>query len=200
MSNNKPTIICVTGLDGSGKSTLINHLIPEVSNAIEVSIWDALNTGKLALFSSKKEVDDYLCMLSPNARLLFLAHALQYAIDTALISSADTIFINAYYYKYFSSEKALGADQKLIDSLIESLPKPDITIYLSISSEISAGRKKHRSQYECGCKEATVANFIIFQKKTDRVFKTYIQPEWFELDAENSSEILKQQTLKIITQ
>jgi dTMP kinase len=200
MSNKKPTIICVTGPDGSGKSTLVTHLVDELSNAIEVTIWDALNNKEVTLFSSKRDVDHYLCLLSPDARVLFLAHALKYAIDKALNSGIETIILNAYYYKYFASEVVLGANTELIKTLASTFPVPDMTLFLSLSPEMSASRKKHLSRYECGCREATSENFTNFQKKANLVFKSYIQPEWFVLDAEDSPEVLKEKTLKIIAQ
>lgn len=198
MSNNSPIIICITGPDGSGKSTLIDALKKEIPEAKEVTIWDALDNTEVALFSNKKDVDDYLCILSPNARLLFLAHALQYAIDKALASGVATIIANAYYYKYFSAEKVLGADQVLIDTLTSHLPVPDTTIFLSLSPDISATRKKYLSKYECGCREATSAHFIEFQKKANTVFETYIQSDWHILNAEDTPETLTQKALQII--
>lgn len=200
MSNKKPTIICVTGPDGSGKSTLIENLVSELPSAKEVTIWDALNNQDAILFNNKKDVDDYLCILSPDARLLFLAHALKYAIDKALESGSETIFLNAYYYKYFASEAALGAHKDLVSKLEISFPVPDKTIFLSLPPEISASRKKHLSRYECGCKEATLKNFIDFQKKANLAFEAYIQPDWFVLNAEDSHEALKEKALQIITQ
>lgn len=198
MSNNSPTIICITGPDGSGKSTLVDALIKEIPEAREVTIWDALDNTEVALFSNKKDVDDYLCILSPDARLLFLGHALQYAIDKALASGVATIIVNAYYYKYFSAEKVLGADQTLMDTLTLHLPVPDITIFLSLSPELSATRKKYLSKYECGCREATSAHFIEFQKKANTVFETYIQSDWHILNAEDTPETLTQKALQII--
>jgi dTMP kinase len=199
MSNKKPTIICVTGPDGSGKSTLVEHLVHALPHAKEVTIWDALDNKDAALFSSKKDVDTYLCILSPEARLLFMAHALRYAVDTALASGIETILLNAYYYKYFASEAAMGAHQDLIDTLAATFPTPDKTIFLSLSPEISASRKKYLSKYECGCREATTENFIDFQKKADKEFETYIQPDWHILNAEDSPETLQEQALQIIT-
>ncbi|MHA7059881.1 nucleoside/nucleotide kinase family protein [Aquimarina sp. M1] len=200
MSNKKPTIICITGPDGSGKSTLISNLMDELPNSIEVTIWDALNNEIVTLFKTKGDIDDYLCVLSPNARLLFLAHALQYAIDKVLTSGVNTIFINGYSYKYFSSEKVLGADQTLINSLVPNFPIPDKTIFLSVSPEISKARKNYLSRYECGCRAATAEHFIDFQKKVNIAFEGFIQSEWFILDAKNSPEVLKDKTLKIIAQ
>lgn len=198
MSNRNPTIICITGLDGSGKSTLIGNLVSELPNAIEVTIWDALNNTEAALFSNKKDIDTYLCTLSAAARLLFLAHALKYALDKALESSAETILLDAYYYKYFASETALGTDIESIQMLEALFPSPDKIIFLSVSPEIRASRKKHLSRYECGCSDATKENFINFQKKVSKAFEKYIQPNWFILESEKSSESLKEKALKIL--
>ncbi|MFC4636052.1 dTMP kinase [Dokdonia ponticola] len=200
MSNKKPIIICITGPDGSGKSTLVSHLVATLPNAIEVTVWDALNNGDVALFSSKKDIDQYLCLLSPDARLLFLAHALKYATDKALDSGKELIILNAYYYKYFASEAVLGANEGLIHTLASAFPTPDRTIFLSLSPAISAVRKNQLSRYECGCKEATVENFIDFQKKATLAFEAYIQPDWFVLNTEESLEVIKDKTLKIIAQ
>tara|TARA_R110002050_G_scaffold26592_3_gene69889 strand:- start:3199 stop:3801 length:603 start_codon:yes stop_codon:yes gene_type:complete len=199
MFNKKPKIICITGSDGSGKSTLIANLLNELPNAKEVTIWDAFNNKKVSIFSNKKEIDMYLCLLSSDARVLFLSHALKYAIDKAIDSKAEIILLNAYYYKYFSSEISYGASRLLIKSLVEIYPVPDINIFLSLSPEISVLRKKQLSKYECGCKEATRENFINFQQKVNESFKIYIQPDWFELDAQNSPEELKNKTLKILS-
>ena len=200
MSNKKPTVVCITGLDGSGKSTLISNVVNELPDSREVTIWDAFNHKGITLFKTKRDIDNYPCMLSPNARLLFLAHALQYAMDKALSADIENIFINAYYYKYFSSEKVLGADQTLIDTLISNFPVPDKTIFIALSPEISASRKNKLSRYECGCKEAAAACFIDFQKKVQLAFEAYIQPDWFILDACNSPKDLKDITLKILSQ
>lgn len=190
--------MCVTGPDGSGKSTLVEHLVHALPHAKEVTIWDALDNKDAALFSNKKEVDDYLCILSPDARILFLAHALKYAIDNASDAGIETIIVNAYYYKYFASELALGANQELTHTLATMFPTPDKTIFLSLSPEISASRKKYLSKYECGCREATPENFIDFQKKANVAFETYIQPDWHILNAKDTPEALKEQTLQII--
>jgi len=200
MSNKKPIIICITGPDGSGKSTLVSHLVATLPNAIEVTVWDALNNGDVALFSSKKDIDQYLCLLSPDARLLFLAHALKYATDKALLSNKEIIILNAYYYKYFASEAVLGANEGLIHTLASTFPTPDTTIFLSLSPAISAVRKSQLSRYECGCKEPTVENFIDFQKKAMLAFEAYIQPDWLVLNTEESLEVIKDKTLKIIAQ
>ena len=103
-------LIAITGTDGTGKSTLCRNLCAKYSTFKEVSIWDAMSGS---LFHSKKDIDEYLCSLSANARLLFLSHALIQALDMAGKSKVEVLLLNGYYYKYFASELALGADLEL---------------------------------------------------------------------------------------
>ncbi|MCH2218580.1 MAG: ATP-binding protein [Flavobacteriales bacterium] len=56
-------ILCITGCDGTGKSTIIENLAKEIPNAYVAHIWDALQDSSGKLFSSKEAVDDYSCGL-----------------------------------------------------------------------------------------------------------------------------------------
>lgn len=159
-------ILCITGNDGTGKSTIIENLTKKIPNTYTAHVWDALKDSSGKLFSSKKAVDDYLCNLTPNSRLLFIAHALKYSIDKGLKSNASILIIDSYYYKYFASELTLGADKKLINNLIESFPKPNITIKLELPLNIVLERKDIFSRYECGLVEKpTKEAFCNFQKQ-----------------------------------
>ncbi|MDJ1505911.1 AAA family ATPase [Xanthocytophaga agilis] len=200
MYNKKRTLICITGADGSGKSTLINGLKKEWSYAWEVSIWDMLENSAGQIFSGKKAVDDYLCLLDTNARLLFLAHAMQAAIDKALQSDTRIIIINAYYYKYFASETVMGADRELVQYLASRMPVPDKTILLSYRPELSAVRKKRFSRYECGCRDATPENFIGFQTRLIAEFETYTKSDWCILDSSFLPEELCALAVKYISE
>lgn len=159
-------ILCITGCDGTGKSTIIENLAKEIPNAYVAHIWDALQDSSGKLFSSKEAVDDYLCGLTPNSRVLFLAHALKYSVDKGLKSNAQILIIDSYYYKYFASELTLGADKKLICNLIENFTKPDIIVKLELTPDIVLGRKEIFSRYECGLAEKpTKEAFYSFQKQ-----------------------------------
>lgn len=169
--------ITITGPDGSGKSTLMERLCKTNPNFREVSIWDAMQGG---LFSSKQAIDDYLCSLDANARVLFLAHALKQSLFLA--KDHEILLLNGYYYKYFATELALGASVELVDDLITFFPPSDLVIRLNIPSEVSFDRKQKLSKYECGAREATKENFIDFQLRTQEHWKNFDQNNWVEID------------------
>jgi dTMP kinase len=159
--------ICITGADGTGKSTLIDKLKEGFEQGYVAGIWDIFTQHTNGQpFKSKQDIDTYLCALTPNARLLFLTHALSFSTQKATESNAKLILLNGYFYKYFASEAALGADKTLINNLSEYFPKPDLILNLTVNLNIAAHRKKHLSRYECGCADtATVENFMGFQEK-----------------------------------
>ncbi len=200
MCNSQTQLICVTGADGSGKSTLIEKLTHQFPNAVECNIWAAFSNPDIHLFTSKLDIDDYLCALTPNSRALFLAHAICFSIEKAKQTQAKHILINAYFYKYFSSELCLGADEKLITNLISFFPKVDKTIFLKLSPEEVVLRKTNYSRYECGCKQATQAEFITFQNRCAPILEKFIQPHWLLLNAEENPEVLCEKAKEFILQ
>jgi len=176
-------IIVVTGKDGSGKSTLIKKLIENIPNSMEITIWDALDPN---LFNSKQKVDDYLSKLTPNSRALFLAHALIQSMEMALKSEQSILLFNGYFYKYFSSELAYGANELLIKNLSDFFPKPSKVIKLNISSNMAFRRKTKVTKYECGLKEVNEQNFISFQDKLKSFWKSFETNDWIHIDSSYS--------------
>lgn len=193
-------LICITGIDGTGKSTLIKQLSKNLKSVAVASIWDIMDGGVSSFpFKSKKEIDNYLCELSPDSRLLFFSHALKYSIDIALKSKKKYILLNAYYYKYFATETALGANKKLIKLLITIFPFPQKVILLNLSIENAAKRKTHYSRYECGLARIPTKNkFLIFQKKTSDFWNALDKSGWHILDASLSPKELYKKSLEII--
>ena len=182
--------ICITGMDGSGKSTLIKNVANDLGNAHIMTIWDLLErpSGNLP-FSSKQQLDAFLCELTPNSRLLFLAHALQFAFDEALSSGKDVVLTDSYYYKYFASELVLGADERLVKSLENNFRNPDKVIYIQLPVEEAAARKQRFSRYECGLIEKpNPKEFIQFQEKVAENWKRYNSSTWKFISSQNSEQ------------
>lgn len=186
-------------MDGTGKTTLINSLSNYFGNVHVSKIWDLLQTKEQFLpFRSKKEVDTFLCALTPDSRLFFLAHALKYSIDKALQSESKCIIVDGYYFKYFASEITLGAQSKLVDSLIESFPKPDLVIELSLEIEKAALRKEKFSRYECGLQEANVENFVRFQTQAQAFWSGFERTNWHTINSQLSVDEVFNRSLSLI--
>lgn len=180
-------IIAITGNDGCGKSSIIKGLQQEFMNSTTGEIWQPMYRSENP-FSSKQAVDAYICALSPNARTLFLAHALLESTHEALKSKKDYVFLNAYYFKYFTSELTLGADLNLIQELVRHFPKPDFTIRLNVNLETILQRRAQFSRYECGLMEATPEHFYHFQLKRMRQWKHFEDTIDLNIDNNGSME------------
>lgn len=193
-------LICITGIDGVGKSTLVDLFSDKFPEAYISNIWDIMDGGiETVPFKSKQDIDNYLCELSPDSRLLFLAHALKYSVDKALDSGCDLVFLNGYYYKYFASELALGASTNLVDLLISTFPIPDYIFNLELPLTDIANRKPYFSRYECGLsKQPSKDYFIHFQKEALAQWKVFDADNWTDLSAKDSPEDLLKSILSKI--
>lgn len=188
-------LIAITGTDGTGKSTLCRNLCAKYATFKEVSIWDAMNGS---LFHSKKDIDNYLCSLSANARLLFLSHALIQALDLAKKSRAEVLLLNGYYYKYFASELALGADKELVKKMIGIFTKPEINIELSGDPKVTFSRKEKLSRYECGLQVPSMETFQEFQKRVLVEWGFFDRSEWNIISSEDSIDEVFNNCIKMI--
>ena len=177
-------LICVTGIDGSGKSTLIEQLHERLPNSCIANVWQSLESSQ-TLFKSKDEIFQYLIGLTPDSRIYYLSHAIKYGMQKAEESGADIILIDGYVYKYFGPELVLGANEELVNQMISSFPMPDKVICLELDPSISFQRKDQVTAYECGfnneVNEKTYTNFqnSIISKRA--FFKT---DDWEFIDSE----------------
>lgn len=166
-------LIVVTGPDGSGKSTLIEGIFQQNKCFHVASVWDCLiDIPNL----NKQNIQDYLEKISPEARTLFIHHALVQSLNLAIKSNKPILF-DSYSYKYFVSQKIIG-DSTYAHRLLE-MPKPDLILYLASSPLTALERKKKIgfSGYETHFKEEKENSFLQLQ--------TAAAIHWLELCQKN---------------
>lgn len=193
-------LICITGMDGIGKSTLISILANQFNSCYVANIWDLLDSPVKGLpFKSKKDLDNYICDLTPDSRFLFLAHALKYSTDKALSTKKEVILLDSYYYKYMATELALGAEVILVNKVVERFPKPHLVVELKLPMDEIIKRKTKFSRYECGLVEnADLKSFVNFQEKVKGKWQEILIENLETLDAIESKDMLATKILKLI--
>jgi thymidylate kinase len=195
-------LICVTGPDGSGKTTQIARIAEALSRRgrqkiVPMTIWDMLldpsTRGRVA-FKSPGELDSFLEVLSPMARMLFLAHCLYAALDLAVARKPDIILANGYWYKYWATEVAHGGDPDAMLQLMTIFPEPARTFCLDISAEEAFKRKAKVSGYETGfAPERTLEAFAAFQARARPPFERLAQQkQWIRLNGKESAATLSE--------
>ncbi len=183
MSFKRPKLICVTGIDGSGKSTLVNKLNEEIKNSKIVTIWDLMKKPSLRecfSFKSKEDIDRYLEQLHHPARALFMFHCLAepmtLAFEEAKEKGTEVLLLDGYWFKYAASEIAFGANPDEIRGLAKVFPDPDLVLYIEIDSKVALSRKKTFSGYEGGYDPGrTEQGFIDFQSRSHQMMKMLVQ-------------------------
>jgi thymidylate kinase len=161
-------IIAITGPDGSGKSTAAAKVCALLEAAhgpgsVRIaSAWDAV--GASGLFRSREEVSRYFNGLEPQARCLFILHAMSQSVALAKKSDAKFILIDGHFYKYAASELAYGTPQATVLGACQGFEKPDQVFYLGIDPESAWARKEETSSYERGGAEGR-ESFLEFQKR-----------------------------------
>ena len=106
--------ICITGLDGSGKSTQANLLHKKIPKSKIISVWNILKDQEYqawSIYKTPPDVEKYVMNLYPISRSLFIFHCLIEAYNRALNSDLEYIIFDGYWYKYWAIEKAMGSTQ-----------------------------------------------------------------------------------------
>ena len=180
--NYSGVLICVEGIDGSGKSTQI-ELLYNWLNSIKVdTILTQWNSSELIAKTTKKAKKKNLL----SGRTFSLLHAVDFAdrlektIKPAL-KAGFVVLADRYVYTAFARDVAREVDPKWVRNMYGFAIKPDLTFYFDVSPKDSLDRICSNRQpkfYEAGMDMKLSNNpyksYIIFQNRIVEQYKSMV--------------------------
>lgn len=150
----KGTLICVEGIDGSGKTTQLNILHDWLLQTTKDVIFTEWNSSRLISQTTKLAKKKF--MLSP--RTFSILHAVDFAdrLEQTIIPALKAGFIvlaDRYAYTAFARDVARGVDSDWVRNMYGFAIQPDLTVYFKVPVDVSLKRICSNRQpkfYEAG--------------------------------------------------
>lgn len=174
----KGTLICVEGIDGSGKSTQLTLLRDWLKNRGMDVIFTEWNSSELISQTTKLAKKKNL--LSP--RTFSLLHAVDFAdrlkqVIAPALKAGFIVLADRYAYTAFARDVARGVDPNWVRNVYDFAIKPDLAVYFDIDPKLAMERicfNRAPKFYEAGM-DLKLSNdpyesYVIFQS---RVIKEY---------------------------
>lgn len=203
----KGKLICVEGIDGSGKSTQLKLLYEYLKNNHKDVIFTEWNSSELIANTTRRAKKKNL--LSP--RTFSLLHAVDFAdrlekIIVPALKAGFTVLADRYVYTAFARDVARGVDPCWVRNLYGFAIKPDLTIYFDVSAKISLERicsNRQPSFYEAGMDLKLSNNpyksYIIFQNRVIEQYKSMVDEYGLiKLDAMDSIHVKQLEFRKVV--
>ena len=169
----KGVLICVEGIDGSGKSTQIELLNSWLVSSNIDTILTQWNSSELISNTTKKAKKKNLL----SGRTFSLLHAVDFAdrlertIKPAL-KAGFVVLADRYVYTAFARDAAREVDPKWVRNMYSFAIKPDLTFYFDVSPKDSLNRicaNRQPKFYEAGMDMKLSNNpyksYLIFQNR-----------------------------------
>lgn len=176
--NLKGTLVCVEGIDGSGKSTQLALLRDWLKSTGQDVIFTEWNSS--ALISQTTKLAKKKNLLSP--RTFSLLHAVDFAdrfkqVIAPALKAGFIVLADRYAYTAFARDVARGVDPNWVRKVYDFAIKPDLAVYFDIDPKSSMERicfNRTPKFYEAGM-DLKLSNdpyesYMIFQ---GRVIKEY---------------------------
>jgi len=176
--NLKGTLVCVEGIDGSGKSTQLALLRDWLKSTGQDVIFTEWNSSPLISQTTKLAKKKNL--LSP--RTFSLLHAVDFAdrlkqVIAPALKAGFIVLADRYAYTAFARDAARGVDPNWVRNVYDFAIKPDLAIYFDIDPKDAMERicfNRAPKFYEAGMdlklSSDPYESYIIFQS---RVIKEY---------------------------
>lgn len=190
--NLKGTLVCVEGIDGSGKSTQLALLRDWLKNSGQDVIFTEWNSSELIFRTTKLAKKKNL--LSP--RTFSLLHAVDFAdrlkqIIAPALKAGFIVLADRYAYTAFARDVARGVDSDWVRKVYDFAIKPDLAVYFDIEPKVSMERicfNRAPKFYEAGMDLKLSSNpyesYMIFQGRVIKEYQKMVNEFGFvQLDA-----------------
>ncbi len=193
--NLKGTLVCVEGIDGSGKSTQLALLRDWLKSNGQDVIFTEWNSSPLISQTTKLAKKKNL--LSP--RTFSLLHAVDFAdrlkqVIAPALKAGFIVLADRYAYTAFARDVARGVDPQWVRGVYDFAIKPDLTIYFDIDPKTSMERicfNRTPKFYEAGM-DLKLSNdpyesYMLFQTRVINEYKKMLSEfDIIKLDANDS--------------
>ncbi len=178
----KGVLICVEGIDGSGKSTQLDLLYSWLKSKNLDVILTCWNSSDLIAETTKKAKKKNLL----SGRTFSLLHAVDFAdrLEKIIIPAMKAGFIvlaDRYVYTAFARDVARDVDRKWVRNMYGFAIKPDLTLYFDVSAKVSLERictNRQPKYYEAGMDLKLSNNpyksYVLFQNRVIEQYKDMV--------------------------
>jgi len=171
--NLKGILVCVEGIDGSGKSTQLELLRDWLKDTGQDVIYTEWNSSTLISQTTKAAKKKNL--LSP--RTFSLLHAVDFAdrlkqIIAPALKAGFIVLADRYAYTAFARDVARGVDAQWVRNTYDFAIKPDLALYFDIDPQIAMERicanrapKFYEAGMDLNLSEDPYESYKIFQSR-----------------------------------
>ena len=206
--NYEGTLVCVEGIDGSGKSTQLALLRDWLKASGKDVIYTEWNSSPL--ISQTTKLAKKKNMLSP--RTFSLLHAVDFAdrlkqVIAPALKAGFIVLADRYAFTAFARDVARGVDPKWVRQVYDFAIRPDLTIYFDIDPKTSMERicfNRTPKFYEAGM-DLKLSNdpfesYLIFQTRVINEYKKMLKEfDIVKLDANDTIHKKQVEIRKMLT-
>ncbi len=206
------TLICVEGIDGSGKSTQLDLLYTWLKSKKLDVILTQWNSSDLISDTTKRAKKKNLL----SGRTFSLLHAVDFAdrhekIIMPALRAGFIVLADRYVYTAFARDVARNVDRKWVRNMYSFAVKPDMALYFDVSAKVSLNRictNRQPKFYEAGMDMQLSNNpyksYLLFQNRVIEQYKDMVEEYGLiKIDAlesiHNQQKYLRQITTELLS-